>query len=140
MKRRGILGDIKQKILFVAMLLMVLVLTACSQESAEQNDKEETRDFQFEVEEAYAVSEGGSVVVTGYVQNGIMKAGDKAVLVKEDGTKLETCIAMLEVYDQEKDCTVFADEVGQDTPAGVLLSGLEKDQVDAGDLLMNSGE
>lgn len=140
MKRRGILVYIKQEILFVTMLFMLLVLTACRQKSAEQNDKEETLDFQFEVEEVYAVSEGGSVVVTGYVQNGIMKVGDKAVLVKEDGTKLETRVDMLEVYDHEKDCTVFTDEVGQDTPVGVLLSGLEKEQVDVGDLLMNSGE
>lgn len=49
-------------------------------------------------------------------------------------------IMMLEVYDQEKDCTVFTDEVGQDIPAGVLLSKLKKEQVDAGDLLMNGGE
>ena len=49
-------------------------------------------------------------------------------------------IIMLEVYDQEKDCTVFTDEVGQDIPAGVLLSKLKKEQVDAGDLLMNGGE
>ena len=39
-------------------------------------------------------------------------------------------IMMLEVYDQEKDCTVFT----------VLLSKLKKEQVDAGDLLMNGGE
>ena len=49
-------------------------------------------------------------------------------------------IMMLEVYDKEKDCTVFTDEVGQDIPAGVLLSKLKKEQVDAGDLLMNGGE
>lgn len=140
MKRRGILTYSRQRTLLVAMLLMFFLLTACGRESVEQGNKEETQDFQFEVEEAYAVTEGGSVVVTGYVQNGIMKAGDKAVLVKEDGTKLETCVEMLEVYDHEKECTVFADQVGQDTPVGVLLSGLEKEQVDAGDLLTNSGE
>ncbi len=49
-------------------------------------------------------------------------------------------IMMLEVYDKEKDCTVFTDEVGQDILAGVLLSKLKKEQVDAGDLLMNGGE
>lgn len=112
-----------------------------------QNDTEEISDFQFEVEDVYALSKDvytlsgdGGVIVTGYVQRGTLEAGEKAVLIKEDGTKLEAYVEMLEVYDHEKDDTVFADEVGEDTPVGILLSGLEKEQVDIGDLLVNSGE
>lgn len=147
MKKSKILFLDKQVFMVMTAMLWGLFLTACGQEAVVQNDTEEISDFQFEVEDVYAISKDvytlsgdGGVIVTGYVQRGTLKAGEKAVLIKEDGTKLEAYVEMLEVYDHEKDDTVFADEVGEDTPVGILLSGLEKEQVDIGDLLVNSGE
>ncbi len=76
------------------------------------------------------------VVVTGYIESGTVKMGDKAVLVKENGTKYETSIGAIEAYSAETDSVGAVDEAGEGMAAGVLLEGLKTDQVDAGDLLL----
>lgn len=136
MKRVRILADRIKKVLFTAVLFMV-VLAGCGQQMAEPKSVEETDSFEFEVEDVFALSDGSGVVVVGYVQSGIMKTGAAAVLVKEDGTTIETVIGTLETYSAQTESYIHPSEVDTGVPVGVLLEGLEKEQVDIGDLLTN---
>ena len=136
MKRVRILADRIKKVLFTAVLFMV-VLAGCGQQMAEPKSVEETDSFEFEVEDVFALSDGSGVVVVGYVQSGIMKTGAAAVLVKEDGTTIETVIGTLETCSAQTESYIHPSEVDTGVPVGVLLEGLEKEQVDIGDLLTN---
>ena len=130
-------------LLFLTMLAMLSVLTGCGQSVTQSDEAPDNESllysFEFQVEDAYALTIGG-VVVTGYVQSGTMCTGDSAWLVKEDGTVLETGIAGMEIFSKEKDGTIFVERVEVGIPTGVLLEGLEKDQVDAGDILLGKGK
>lgn len=120
MKKTVVLSYSQKKYFFTVMLLIILVVTGCGrkvdndntdtmllieqEEAIEENDKEDDKEnekevaaFQFEIEDAFGLTDGGGVVVTGYVQSGTMRAG-------------------------------------------VLLEGLEKSQVDAGDFLIKNEE
>lgn len=127
-----------RKILFLTMLTVFSFLTGCGQTVAQSGkvsgNEIPSCGFEFKVEDTFALTIGG-VVVTGYVQSGTMCTGDSAWLVKEDGTMIETGVAAMETYDAGKKSVVSTEEVGEGITAGVLLEGLEKDQVDAGDIL-----
>lgn len=140
MNRTELSASCNKKRIFAAMLLMILLMTGCGQQPVEQKTIEETDIFQFEVADTFALSDGSGVVVAGYVRSGIMRSGDTAVLVKEDGTTLEVKIGSMESYDSQTQGYVIIDEVGVDIPVGVLLEGLEKEQIDIGDILTNSKE
>ncbi len=140
MKRVRILVEHKKKVLFTAVLFMVMVLAGCGRQMAEPKPAEETDSFEFEVEDVFALSDGSGVVVVGYVQSGIMKTGTAAVLVKEDGTTIETVVGTLETYSAQTESYIHPSEVDTGVPVGVLLEGLEKEQVDIGDLLTNREE
>lgn len=127
-------------VLFTAVLLMVMVLVGCGRQMVEPKSAEETDIFEFEVEDVFALLDVSGVVVVGYVQSGIMKTGAAAVLVKEDGTTIEVRVGMLETYSSQTDSYIHPSKVGTGVPVGVLLEGLEKEQVDIGDLLTNSEE
>ncbi len=127
-------------VLFSAVLLMVMVLVGCGRQIEEPKSAEEIDTFEFEVEDVFALLDDRGVVVTGYVQSGIMKKGAAAVLVKEDGTTIEVMVGTLETYSPQTDSYIHPSEVGTGVPVGVLLEGLEKEQVDIGDLLTNSEE
>lgn len=154
---------------FVAVILAVmLIITGCGQnaeenredtaspveqeESGQQDDgdalpeaegSEETQDedeflFRFVVRDAFEISEEGAVV-TGFVYRGTMRAGDAALLLKEDGTILEVRVKQMEVKDKETDKIVTTDEVQgveEGAPAGVWLEGIESEQIDNADILL----
>ena len=127
-------------VLFTAVLLMVMVLVGCGRQIVEPKTAEETDTFEFEVEDVFALVDGSGVVVAGYVQIGIMKTGAAAVLVKEDGTAIEVMVGTLETYSSQTESYIHPSEVGTGVPVGVLLEGLEKEQVDIGDILTNGEE
>ena len=131
-----------KKIILATVLVMFLAMTGCGQETTKPVDDRNDRqisDLEYEVEDVFALIDGG-VVVVGYVQSGTMRTGDSVWLVKEDGTRLESSVLMMELYDGQSDSYLHPDEVGEGTPIAVMLEGLEKDQIDIGDLLVGNEE
>lgn len=109
--------------------------------SVEQEEEDEFL-FRFVVRDAYEISEEGTVV-TGFVYRGTMRAGDAALLLKEDGTVFEVRVKQMEVKDEEADAVVTADEVvgtEEGMPAGVWLEGIESRQIDNADILLGIEE
>lgn len=109
--------------------------------SVEQEEEDEFL-FRFVVRDAYEISEEGTVV-TGFVYRGTMRAGDAALLLKEDGTVFEVRVKQMEVKDEETDAVVAADEVvgtEEGMPAGVWLEGIESGQIDNADILLGIEE
>ena len=92
------------------------------------------RDFEYEVEDVFSLINGG-VVVVGSVKKGTMQVGDKAWLLKGDGTKIETRIGQMET--RRAGQTVPLKKVSEGEPAGVLLEGLIKEQVEIGDRIVS---
>ena len=93
------------------------------------------RDFEYEVEDVFSLINGG-VVVVGCVKNGTMQVGDKALLLKGDGTKIETRIRQMET--RRAGQMLPLKKVSEGNPAGVLLEGLKKEQVEVGDRIVSS--
>ena len=121
---------------------MLLAMTGCAQgtteQSGDQNDGQ-ISELEYEVEDVFALIDGG-VVVVGTVQSGIMRTGDTVWLVKEDGTKIESSVLQMELYDGQSDSYLHPDEAEEGTPIAVMLEGLGKDQIDIGDLLTGNNE
>ena len=131
-----------KQIILVAILVMLLAMSGCGQETTKQsNDRNDgqTSDLQYEVEDVFALIDGG-VVVVGTVQSGTIRTGDTIWLVKEDGTKIESSVLQMELYDSQSDSYLHPDVVEEGTPIAVMLEGLEKDQIDIGDLLIGNDE
>ena len=132
----------RNKIIFAAVLAILLAMTGCGQETTKQSNgqvDEQIPDWQYEVEDVFTLIDGG-VVVVGYVQSGTMHTGDSVWLVKEDGTKIESSVMQLELYDGRTESYLHPDEVSEGTSVAVMLEGLEKDQIDIGDLLTGNKE
>lgn len=91
------------------------------------------KDFEYEVEDVFSLIDGG-VVVVGHMKGGTMHTGDRAWLVKKDGTKLETKIGQMET--RSATGMVPLKKASGTMAVGVRLEGLQKDRVDAGDRLM----
>lgn len=131
-----------KKIILAAILFMLLAMPGCGQEAirdgGDQNDGQ-TSDLGYEVEDVFALVNGG-VVVVGTIQSGTMRTGDTIWLVKEDGTKIESSVLQMELYDSKSDSYLHPDEAGKGISIAVMLEGLEKDQIDIGDLLVGNEE
>ena len=92
------------------------------------------REFEYEAEDVFSLLNGG-VVVVGSVKKGTMQVGDKAWLLKGDGTKIETRIGQMET--RRAGQMVPLKKVSQGEHAGVLLEGLKKEQVEVGDRIVS---
>lgn len=92
------------------------------------------REFEYEAEDVFSLLNGG-VVVVGSVKKGTMQVGDKAWLLKGDGTKIETRIGQMET--RRAGQMVPLKKVSQGEHAGVLLEGLKKEQVEIGDRIVS---
>ena len=143
----------KKKLLLLFIMGMMVSIAGCGRgtkedstdilqptepaDSGNQDDTDEENEyiFEFQVDDVFLLFDE-DVVVTGYIESGTVKMGDKAVLVKENGTKYETSIGAIEAYSAETDSVGAVDEAGEGMAAGVLLEGLKTDQVDAGALLL----
>ena len=131
-----------KKIILAAILVMLLAMPGCGQETTKQGDEQndgQISDLEYEVEDVFALIDGG-VVVVGTVQSGTIRTGDTIWLVKEDGTKIESSVLQMELYDGWTESYLHPDEVGEGTSIAVMLEGLEKDQIDIGDLLVGNEE
>ena len=150
-----------KRILLTAILTIIFTITGCGQtagegvearqapvaqkkeiEDAAPSSEEDIEDeflFRFVVQEAYEVSIDGSVV-TGVVYSGTMRAGDTAFLVKGDGSIFEVTVKEIEINDEEAGMIVKTKEAGEGMPAGVLLEGIESDQIDNADVLVGVEE
>ena len=82
----------------------------------------------------------GGVVVVGHVKSGTMHTGDRAWLLKGKGTRLaiETRIGQMETRGAGQ--IVPLKKVSKGEPAGVLLEGLKKEQVEIGDRIVSSNK
>ena len=132
----------RKKIILAFALVMLLAMTGCGQETTKQVDDRndgQTSDLEYEVEDVFALIDGG-VVVVGYVQSGTMRTGDSVWLIKEDGTRIESSVLQMELYDSQSDSYLHPDVVEEGTPIAVMLEGPEKDQIDIGDLLVGNKE
>ena len=143
----------KKKLLLLFIMGMMVSIAGCGRgtkedstdilqptepaDSGNQDDTDEENEyiFEFQVDDVFLLFDE-DVVVTGYIESGTVKMGDKAVLVNDNGTKYETSIGAIEAYSAETDSVGAVDEAGEGMAAGVLLEGLKTDQVDAGDLLL----
>ena len=95
------------------------------------------RNFEYEVEDVFSLVNGGAVVV-GHVKSGTMYTGDKAWLLKKDGTKLGTRIMQMETHGATG--MMPLKKASKNAAAGVRLEGIQKNQVDIGDHLMTYTE
>ena len=132
----------RKKIIFATALIMLLLMTGCGNGATDQGDDQndaQISDLKYEVEDVFALIDGG-VVVVGYVQSGIMRTGDSVWLIKEDDTRIESSVLQMELYDSQSDSYLHPDVVEEGTPIAVMLEGLEKDQIDIGDLLIGNDE
>ena len=98
------------------------------QEGTPEEDQK-TVGFLLNIEDVFALTVPGAVVV-GTVESGRARTGDTIYVVKADGTELETCILGIEAFDGMTEEAIEGDSVG------ILLDGLEKEQITPGDQLI----
>lgn len=104
------------------------------------NGGNEASSFWFQMTTFYGDTDGNDFD-GGRLQSGSMKAGDKAVLVKSDGTSYETSIQRIALYDVEDTIhPIPATEVEDDSLAFVWLEGITSDQLQYGDILLGTRE
>ena len=137
----------------VIMLAAVLSLTGYSQSIQEKelspvgqeeatavSDRNEVSSFWFQMTTFYGDTNGNDFD-GGYLQSGSIKIGDKAVLVKSDGTSYETSIQRIALYDAEdKIHPIPTTEVEDDSLTFVWLEGIESDQLQYDDILLGTKE
>ena len=104
------------------------------------NDRNELSSFWFQMTTFYGDTNGNDFD-GGYLQSGSIKIGDKAVLVKSDGTSYETSIQRIALYDAEdKIHPIPTTEVEDDSLTFVWLEGIESDQLQYDDILLGTKE
>lgn len=81
------------------------------------------------IDDVFTIS-GRGTVATGMVESGKICVGDEAVLIKEDGTEVETVILSLEAYRE------LIEEAEEGDSVGAQLEGLEYKDVSRGDRLV----
>ena len=91
----------------------------------------EEKDFAMPVEDVFAIT-GRGTVVTGRVETGKVKVDDEVEIIGPKGTRKST-VTGIEHFRESKDEAVAGDNVG------ILLEGIERDDVERGDVLAKSG-
>ena len=113
---------------------------AVQEEATAVSDRNEVSSFWFQMTTFYGDTNGNDFD-GGYLQSGSIKIGDKAVLVKSDGTSYETSIQRIALYDAEdKIHPIPAAEVEDDSLTFVWLEGIESDQLQYDDILLGTKE
>lgn len=84
--------------------------------------------FRLTVQDVFHIT-GRGTVVTGTVEKGSVRVGDSVTLRRADGSIRTVTVAGIELFRKMTDPAVEGENVG------VLLRGLEKDQVKGGDVL-----
>lgn len=100
----------------------------------------ETSSFWFQMTTFYGDTNGNDFD-GGYLQSGSMKTGEKAVLVKSDGTSYVTSIQRIALYDAEDTIhPIPVTEAEADSLTFVWLEGVESGQFQYGDILLGTTE
>lgn len=118
----------KRKVTLILAVCAMCLLAACG-----GKEKKAQGAGTLEISDVFTITSRGTVV-TGTVESGVICVGDKAVIVKEDGTELETEVMLIEMFRQTMDEAKEGDSVG------IQVDGLEKNQISVGDKLVVGGE
>ena len=94
-------------------------------------ERETEKPFLMPVEDVFSIT-GRGTVVTGRIEQGIVHVGDKVEIVGMKDTVTTTCTGV-EMFRKELDEGMAGDNVG------LLLRGIEKDDVDRGQVLCKPG-
>lgn len=123
---------------FATIVLALLLLSGCAtgktadvKDEGIQNGSESIEDgFVFEIDDVFFIDE--TTVATGKAVSGTLNRGDAVILLKADGTQIETTAVKLEIFRQELDKIVEGDN------ASVYLADLQKTDVEIGDKLVTA--
>ncbi len=116
-------------------LLVVFLITGCGQQAAidkRENSIEESMssDFYYVIEDTFSLTDRDDLVVVGINENSPLYVGAE-VDILSSAERIPTRVLAIELYGKEQ-----VDSVEAGSYAGVLLAGLTKEQVNAGDLLV----
>lgn len=114
----------KKKLLLILTVCTMFMLMACGKDEGTGS---------MAIDDVFNLTDRG-VVITGNVESGVICVGDRAVIMREDGTKLETVVKEIEWF------TNFIEEAEEGKWIGVSLEGIDKDDVARGDKLVVYGE
>lgn len=87
-----------------------------------------TGDSVFIIEDVFYIY-GRGVVVAGTVQKGTFHTGDKVIIVNQSGSEIESQISGIELFRK------LTDEVSEGENAGILLSDVQKNQIQTNDII-----
>ena len=93
-----------------------------------RNPGRDSESFRFTVQDVFYIR-GRGTVVTGTVEDGSVRVGESVSLRRTDGSAMEVTVSGIEKFRQISDTAVRGENVG------ILLRGVEKDQVGRGDVL-----
>ena len=116
----------KKKLLVIFMLgiFMLFSLVACGKDKGTGS---------MVVDDVFYLTDRGAAL-TGNVESGVICVGDRAVIIRTDGTELETKVVGLEWFGKS------LEEAEEGMPIGVFLEGIERNDVNRGDKLVVYGE
>ena len=118
-------GIMKKKFFVIAMFgIMLFSLVACSKDEGTGS---------MVVDDVFYLTDRG-VVLTGNVESGVICVGDRAVIIRTDGTELETEVVGIEWFEKS------LEEAEEGMPIGVFLERIDRDDVNRGDKLVVYGE
>ncbi len=111
----------KKKVIAIMVLSAMCLLAGCG--------KKDTVKGTFLVDDVFSIT-GRGTVVTGTVESGTIDVGDDAVLIKADGTEIETSVELIEQFREE------LKTIGEGVIGGLTLEGIEREEVEQGDQLV----
>ncbi|MEO0513013.1 MAG: elongation factor Tu [Planctomycetota bacterium] len=95
-------------------------------------EREDDKPFLLAVEDVFSIK-GRGTVATGRIERGVMKVGDECEIVGLAKENLKTTVTGVEMFQKTLDEGRAGDNVG------VLLRGVEKDQVERGQVIVKPG-
>lgn len=118
---------------------------AKAENTAEQMAEYEESGFLFQIDTLYYRvntadadwMDNAEGMVGGHIESGEIKPGDKAVLVKSDGSCYETTV---EKIMRQGEMDYFLEEAGGNSLLFIWLEGIDYDMLENGDLLLGSAE
>jgi len=93
-------------------------------ESSRLQTVETEKSFYMEVEDVFSIT-GRGTVAAGYIQGGSIQKGDSAYIIKTNGETIKTVILGI----------TTKDKVEEGKAAGLILSGISRDEVSRGDFI-----
>lgn len=110
----------------------VMELVEAMDEYIEEPKRDLDKDFLMPVEDVFSIK-GRGTVATGRVEQGIVKVGDEVEIVGLTDKTSKTTVTGVEMFNKSLDQGQAGDNVG------VLLRGVERDQIERGQVLAKPG-